>query len=109
LKAGTAPYLSIPLQLPQGYSANDGSVGDSDGDGEYEIVLHASGVGKDNSQKGITDPPVLQAYKLNGQAIMVDQSWKNIREGAHYTQFMVYDLDGDGKAEVAMKTAGWNH
>ena len=30
---------------------------------------------------------------------------KNIREGAHYTQFMVYDLDGDGKAEIACKTA----
>lgn len=30
---------------------------------------------------------------------------RNIRAGAHYTQFMVYDLDGDGKAEVACKTA----
>ena len=30
---------------------------------------------------------------------------KNIRAGAHYTQFMVYDLDGDGKAEIACKTA----
>ena len=30
---------------------------------------------------------------------------KNIRAGAHYTQFMVYDLDGDGKAEVVMRTA----
>ena len=30
---------------------------------------------------------------------------RNIRAGAHYTQFMVYDLDGDGKAEVSCKTA----
>ncbi|HMP06014.1 MAG TPA: hypothetical protein PJ982_06670, partial [Lacipirellulaceae bacterium] len=30
---------------------------------------------------------------------------RNIREGAHYTQFMVYDLDGDGRAEVTCKTA----
>jgi rhamnogalacturonan endolyase len=29
----------------------------------------------------------------------------NVREGEHYTQFMVYDLDGDGRAEVACKTA----
>lgn len=105
LKAGSAPYLSIPLQLPRGYSANDGSAGDLDGDGEYDIVLHASGIGKDNSQKGITDPPIIQAYKLNGQLLWSINLGRNIREGAHYTQFMVYDLDGDGKAEVAMKTA----
>ena len=30
---------------------------------------------------------------------------RNIRAGAHYTQFMVYDLDGDGRAEIVMKTA----
>ena len=29
----------------------------------------------------------------------------NIRSGAHYTQFMVYDFDGDGKAEMCVKTA----
>ena len=30
---------------------------------------------------------------------------RNIRAGAHYTQFMVYDFDGDGKAEMVCKTA----
>ena len=29
----------------------------------------------------------------------------NIRSGAHYTQFLVYDFDGDGKAEMICKTA----
>ena len=105
LKAGSLPYLSLPLQTPAGYSANDGSVGDLDGDGEYEIVLHMTGIGKDNSQAGITDPPIFHAYKLSGQLLWSINLGKNIREGAHYTQFMVYDLDGDGKAEVAMKTA----
>lgn len=104
-RAGGQPYLSIPLQLPPGYSANDASVGDVDGDGEYEIILHVAGVGKDNSQAGITDPPVFQAYKLDGTLLWTINLGKNIREGAHYTQFMVYDLDGDGRAEVAMKTA----
>ena len=105
LKSGAVPYLSIPLQTPSGYSANDASVGDLDGDGEYEIVIHMTGRSRDNSQAGITDPPVIQAYKLNGQLLWTINLGKNIREGAHYTQFMVYDLDGDGKAEVAMKTA----
>ena len=38
-------YLSIPLKTPDGYSPNDASVGDLDGDGEYEIVLHQVGRG----------------------------------------------------------------
>lgn len=98
-------YLSIALQTPEGYMPNDASVGDLDGDGEYEIVLHQTGRGRDNSQAGYTDPPVFQAYKLDGTLLWTINLGKNIREGAHYTQFMVYDLDGDGKAEIAMKTA----
>jgi rhamnogalacturonan endolyase len=99
------PYLSIALQTPNGYAPNDASVGDLDGDGNYEIILHQSGRARDNSQAGITDPPIIQAYKLNGALLWQINLGKNIREGAHYTQFMVYDLDCDGRAEVAMKTA----
>lgn len=105
LRPGNRPYLSIPLQTPQGYAPNDASVGDLDGDGEYEIVLHQTGRGRDNSQAGPTDPPVFQAYKLDGTLLWTINLGRNVREGAHYTQFMVYDLDGDGRAEVAMKTA----
>ena len=104
LRADT-PYLTVPLQTPDGYKPNDASVGDLDGDGEYEIVLHQTGRSKDNSQKGQTDPPILQAYKLDGTKLWEINLGKNIREGAHYTQFMVYDLDGDGRAEIVCKTA----
>ena len=76
-----------------------------DGDGEYEIILHQTGRSHDNSQKGETDPPIIQAYKMNGQFLWEINLGKNIREGAHYTQFLVYDLDQDGKAEIMMKTA----
>lgn len=105
LKPGAKPYLSLALQTPAGYAPNDASVGDLDGDGQYEIILHQTGRGRDNSQAGITDPPIIQAYKLDGTLLWQINLGKNIREGAHYTQFMVYDLDGDGLAEVAMKTA----
>lgn len=98
-------YLSIPLRTPQGYTPNDASVGDLDGDGEYEVVLHQVGRGRDNAQSGVTTEPILEAYKLDGTFLWGINLGKNIREGAHYTQFMVYDLDGDGKAEVACKTA----
>jgi len=99
------PYLSIPLKTPDGYTPNDASAGDLDGDGEYEIVVHQTGRSRDNAQAGITDPPILQAYRLDGTFLWEINLGKNIREGAHYTQFMVYDLDGDGFAEIVCKTA----
>lgn len=104
-KSSALPYLSIPLQTPQGYTPNDASAADLDGDGEYEIVLHQVSNGQDNSRPGVTGKPILQAYKMGGNMLWEINLGKNIREGAHYTQFMVYDLDGDGIAEVACKTA----
>jgi rhamnogalacturonan endolyase len=109
-------YLSIPLQAPPGgttpdgvaytYNANDCSTGDLDGDGEYDIVLKWDpSNAKDNSQSGYTGNVYLDGYKLNGTRLWRINLGRNIRAGAHYTQFMVYDLDGDGKAEVACKTA----
>jgi rhamnogalacturonan endolyase len=99
------PYLAIPLKLPPGYSANDGSVGDLDGDGEYEIVLKSEQRPRDTASTGLAGETILQGYKLDGELLWTISLGKNIREGAHYTQFMVYDLDGDGIAEVACKTA----
>ncbi|CAH1212886.1 Rhamnogalacturonan endolyase YesW [Paenibacillus sp. JJ-223] len=109
-------YLSVPLNVPAGgttpdgvaytYSANDASAGDLDGDGEYELIVKWDpSNSKDNSQSGYTGEVFIDAYKLNGTHLWRISLGKNIRAGAHYTQFMVYDLDGDGKAEVAMKTA----
>jgi rhamnogalacturonan endolyase len=103
--APSRPYLMIPLKTPEGYSPNDASVGDLDGDGEYEIVLHQASRGRDNSQRGQTGEPILEAYKLDGTFLWRINLGKNIREGAHYTQFLVYDLDGDGRAELVCKTA----
>ncbi|WEK20162.1 MAG: rhamnogalacturonan lyase [Candidatus Pedobacter colombiensis] len=98
-------YLTIPLRTPKGYTPNDISVGDLDGDGEYELIVHQTGRSKDNSFNGPTDSPIFQAYKMDGTFLWEINLGKNIREGAHYTQFMVYDLDGDGIAEFACKTA----
>lgn len=101
----STPFLSIPMQAPDGTTPNDASVGDLDGDGDYEIVIHQASRGRDNSQSGVTGPAYLQAYTLEGDLLWTINLGPNIREGAHYTQFMVYDLDGDGRAEVACKTA----
>lgn len=99
------PYLAIPLQALEEHSPNDASVADLDGDGTYEIVLHQAGRGRDNGRAGMTTPPIFQAYKLDGTLLWTIHLGKNIREGAHYTQFLVYDFDGDGRAEFVCKTA----
>lgn len=109
-------YKSIPLQRPAGgttpdgisytYSPNDLSVGDLDGDGEYEIVVKWNpSNAKDNSHSGYTGNVFIDAYEMDGTNLWRIDMGVNIRAGAHYTQFIVYDLDSDGKAEVAMKTA----
>lgn len=104
-RAWSTNYLEIPIQPIAQYRPGDASVADLDGDGEYEIVLHQVSRGRDNSFPGITGTPVLDAYKLDGTHLWRIDLGINIREGEHYTQFMVYDLDGDGRAEVACKTA----
>ncbi|WP_262902661.1 rhamnogalacturonan lyase [Flavobacterium hibisci] len=98
-------YLSIAIKPVEGYIPNDLSTADLDGDGKYDLVVHMTGKGHDNSHTGITDPPIFQAYTLDGKFLWQISLGKNIREGAHYTQFMVYDLDGDGIAELVCKTA----
>jgi len=106
--AANAPvqqYLNIPLRTPKGYTPNDVSVGDLDGDGQYEIIVHQTGRSRDTPSPGLTDPPIFQAYKMDGTFLWQINLGDNIREGAHYTQFIVFDLDGDGIAEFACKTA----
>jgi rhamnogalacturonan endolyase len=122
LPAGTPirQYLTVPLQRPDGgvvpgpsgtpvpftYNANDASAGDLDGDGEYEIVLKWDpSNARDTASRGVSGPVILDAYKMNGVRLWRIDLGRNIRAGAHYTQFIVFDFDGDGRAEVACKTA----
>jgi len=99
-------YISIPLTKPGSqYNANDGATGDLDGDGKLDIVVKWEGSTKDNSQAGVTDPVYLAGYTLAGKQLWMINLGINIRGGAHYTQMSVGDFDGDGKAEVSVKTA----
>ena len=114
-------YLTVPLQRPPGgvvevppggqvqtitYSPNDASAADLDGDGEYEIVLKWDpSNARDNASAGLSGRQLIDAYKLDGTLLWRIDLGRNIRSGAHYTQFIVADLDGDGRAEVACKTA----
>jgi hypothetical protein len=109
-------YLDVPITPPAGgtapgnsaytYEANDASLGDLDGDGRLDLVLKWYPTNaKDNAQSGYTGNTIVEGIKLDGTRLWRIDLGRNIRSGAHYTQFQVYDYDGDGKAEVAMKTA----
>lgn len=109
-------YIDIKLNKPAGgttpagdaytYEPNDASVGDVDGDGEYEIILKWDPTNShDNSRDGYSGNVIVDCYRLSGEQLWRIDLGRNIRAGAHYTQFMVYDLDGDGRAEVVMRTA----
>ena len=119
-------YLELSLYAPDGetmpadadgyqatctYSANDMSVGDVDGDGQLELIVkwYPSNA-QDNSGSGYTGETFLDTYDVdyNTGAVRLLSRINmgiNIRSGAHYTQFQVWDFDHDGKAEVAVKTS----
>lgn len=121
------PYITIPLSKPADgttpdgrrytYIANDASVGDVDGDGEYEVILKWDpSNAHDNSHEGYTGNVLLDCYKIpitlnnnpsnqSPQPLWRIDLGKNIRAGAHYTQFLVFDFDGDGRSELITKTA----
>jgi hypothetical protein len=116
VKPLTQNYLAIKLDKPADgvtpdgkaytYGANDATVADLDGDGKYEVIqTWAPSNAKDNSQSGYTGNVYVDAYKLDGTKLWRIDLGRNIRAGAHYTQVLAYDFDGDGKAEVSFKTA----
>ena len=110
-------YIPVSLQKPEGgttpdgrtyeYTANDASVADVDGDGEYEILLKWDPTNAhDNAHDGYTGPTIFDCYKMfNGQLLWRINLGINIRSGAHYVPFIFYDLDGDGQAEFIVRTS----
>jgi hypothetical protein len=107
--------LSIPLQIPAAntlpdgtvytYTANDASVGDVDGDGEYEIILKWDPTIVNDNAGGYSGEQIFDCYKLDGTKLWRINLGKNVNAGPHFNPFMVYDFDGDGKSEMILKTA----
>ena len=109
-------YKEIGLNKPAGgtspdgvvydYAPNDATVADLDGDGQYEIIFKWSpSNAHDNAHDGYTGVTYIEAVKLNGTRMWRINLGINIRSGAHYVEMQAYDFDGDGKAEVALRTA----
>jgi len=109
-------YLPVKIEKPANgrtpdgrqfsYSANDATVADVDGDGTYEIILKWDpSNARDNAHDGFTGPTLFDCYRLSGERLWRINMGPNIRSGAHYVPFIAYDLDGDGRAELLVKTA----
>lgn len=112
-------YLTLKLDRPANgtnkvgteysYTPNDMSVGDVDGDGQYELFVKwdpSNSQDSGHSTAGeYTGNVFIDCYQLDGTLLWRIDLGQNIRAGAHYTQFMVYDFDKDGKAELMCKTA----
>ena len=113
-----AQAMKIALQKPAGssavtnnsdsYTPNDVSIGDVDGDGELELFVKWDPAdSRDSGKNGKSSNCIIDCYTMSGQRLWSVNMGPNIRSGAHYTQFLVYDFDGDGKAEMMCKTASW--
>jgi rhamnogalacturonan endolyase len=100
-------FLRVPLQAPGAiYNAHDSTLGDLDGDGQYEVILLWQPMdAHDNSQAGVTSNVFIDALKLDGTRLWRIDLGPNMRAGEHYNQFVVIDGDGDGRAELGIKTA----
>ncbi|WP_100447406.1 rhamnogalacturonan lyase family protein [Glycomyces xiaoerkulensis] len=107
-------YVDIDMNRPEGgttesgdytYQPNDATVADLDGDGTYELIQKWDPTNsQDNSRSGHTGNVYIDAYTLDGEQLWRIDLGVNIRAGAHYTSLSAYDFDGDGKAELALKT-----
>ncbi|TWU00574.1 Rhamnogalacturonan endolyase YesW precursor [Botrimarina colliarenosi] len=106
-------HLTIPLQIPAPvttsdgvthyYSANDASVGDLDGDGDYEVILKWAADPADLYE--LSANMYVDAYDMDGTLLWRIDVGPNLKTIASSLQFIVYDFDGDGRAEVAMNTS----
>lgn len=122
-------YIEIPLDVPEtetiyypekmgnsetmgpyNFTPADTSCGDLDGDGQYELIVKWVSNEKDVGEPG--DPAYsgtvrFAAYELTGEKMWENdiELGRNVYSSAHTVQFLVYDFDGDGKAEMTCQTS----
>ena len=88
------------------YRPDEISIGDVDGDGEFELFIKwFPDNQRDSGKDGKASPTYLTCNKMDGTQLWRVNLGHNIRSGNHTMTFLVYDFDGDGKAEMICRTA----
>ncbi len=99
------PYIAIGLQGE--YTFQKVGIADLDGDGRYDFVIKQPNENIDPYDRYWKPSPntyKLEAYRADGTFLWrYDLGWA-IERGIWYSPYVVYDLDGDGRAEVVAKT-----
>ncbi len=110
-------YITIPTQKPEGltdkdgnectYTMNDANTADVDGDGQYEIVIKwiPDDAFDSGNAGGPSGPTLFDVYEMDGTPLWRLNLGLELPSGAHFNQFVVYDMDEDGKAELFIKTS----
>lgn len=102
----TNGYLEIPLRQlgKSGYTPNDATAADLDGDGQYEIILKRLNL--DYTVGNDSNFTYFEAYKLDGTLLWSIDVGPNILSSSGVEiDIAAFDFDGDGKAEVFMRTS----
>lgn len=100
------PYTSVHLH--DAAKAGKVAVADLNGDGIYDYVVRTP---ESNVDPGMPGDKTGKTYKVSaylhdGTYLWTHDMGPGIEPGIWYSPFIVYDFDGDGKAEVAIKGAG---
>lgn len=86
------------------------AVADLNGDGVYDYIVRTPASNVDPGMPGDTTGKTFQisAYLNDGTFLWTKDLGQGIEPGIWYSPFIAYDFNGDGKAEIALKTAPAN-
>lgn len=107
--ADLKPYTSI--RLKDNAKAGKLALADLNGDGTYDYIIRTPETNVDPGMPGDTTGKTykISAYLSDGTYLWTYDMGPGIEPGIWYSPFIVYDFNGDGKAEVAVKTAGTDY